>query len=74
MTLHDGDHGHAPHENHANVLKLPLRVRVKLFRYSFLIFFSVIHYFSWAKGFDIVAVAAAAAVLSAAGAAGAAPS
>ena len=73
MTLHDDDHGHAPHENRANVLKLPLRVRVKLFRYSFLIFFSVIHYFSWAKGLDIVAVAAAA-VLSAAGAAGAAPS
>ena len=35
MTLHDDDHGHAPHENRANVLKLPLRVRVKLFRYSF---------------------------------------
>ena len=73
MTLHDGDHVHVPHENHANVLKLPLRVRVKLFRYSFLIFFSVILYFSWAKGLDIVAVAAAE-VLSATGAAGAAPS
>ena len=73
MTLHDDDHVHAPHENHANVLKLPLRVRVRLFRYSFLIFFSVILYFSCAKGLDIVAVAAAE-VLSATGAAGAAPS